>query len=37
MVTGNEYIFDNIDETLKYVLDTEQRALSQSIATAGVY
>lgn len=29
MVTGNEYIFDNIDEALKYVLETEQRALSQ--------
>ncbi len=29
MVTGNEYIFDNIDEALKYVLETEQRALAQ--------
>ena len=29
MVTGNEYIFDNIDEALKYILKTEQRALSQ--------
>ena len=29
MVTGNEYIFDNIDEALNYVLDTEQRALAQ--------
>ena len=29
MVTGNEYIFDNIDEALNYVLDTEQRALKQ--------
>ena len=29
MVTGNEYVFDNIDEALKYVLETEQRALSQ--------
>lgn len=29
MVTGNEYIFDNIDEALKYVLDTEQNALAQ--------
>ena len=29
MVTGNEYIFDNINEALKYVLGTEQRALSQ--------
>lgn len=29
MVTGNEYFFDNIDEALKYVLETEQRALSQ--------
>ena len=29
MLTGNEYIFDNIDEALRYVLETEQRALSQ--------
>lgn len=29
MVTGTEYIFDNIDEALKYVLETEQRALKQ--------
>ena len=29
MVTGNEYIFGNIDEALNYVLDTEQRALKQ--------
>lgn len=29
MVTGNEYIFDNIDEALKYALETEQRALVQ--------
>lgn len=29
MVTGNEYIFDNIDEALNYVLETEQRALAQ--------
>ena len=29
MVTGNEYIFDNIDEALNYVLDTEQRAMTQ--------
>lgn len=29
MVTGNEYIFDNIDEALKYILETEQRALAQ--------
>ena len=27
MVTGNEYVFDNIDEALKYVLEAEQRAL----------
>ena len=25
MVTGNEYIFDNIDDALKYVLEMEQR------------
>lgn len=29
MVTGNEYIFDNIDEALNYVLETEQRQLTQ--------
>lgn len=29
MVTGNEYIFDNIDEALKYVLETEQRQLAE--------
>lgn len=29
MVTGNEYIFDNIDEALKYFLETEQQALAQ--------
>ena len=29
MVTGSEYIFDNIDEALKYVLETEQRQLIQ--------
>lgn len=28
MVTGNEYIFDNIDQALDYVLDTERRALA---------
>lgn len=27
MVTGNEYVFENIDEALKYVLETEQRQL----------
>lgn len=27
MVTGNEYIFDNIDLALKYILDAEQKAL----------
>lgn len=27
MVTGTEYIFENIDEALKYVLDLEQKAL----------
>jgi hypothetical protein len=29
MVTGSEYIFDNIDEALKYVLETEQWQLTQ--------
>ena len=29
MLTGSEYIFDNIDEALKYVLETEQRQLTQ--------
>ena len=29
MVTGSEYIFDNIDEVLKYVLETEQCQLTQ--------
>lgn len=29
MFTGNEYIFDSIDEALNYVLETEQRALAQ--------
>jgi len=29
MVTGNEYIFDNIEEALNYVLETEQWALTQ--------
>lgn len=28
MVTGNEYIFPNIDDALAYVLDNEQRALA---------
>ena len=28
MVTGNEYIFENIDQALDYVLDTERRALA---------
>ena len=28
MVTGNEYIFENIDEAVKYVLDLEQKALA---------
>lgn len=31
MVTGNEYIFNNVDEALKYVLATEQRALAKDI------
>lgn len=29
MVTGGEYTFNNIDERLKYILETEQRALAQ--------
>ena len=29
MVTGIEYIFSNIDEALRYVLETEQRILAQ--------
>lgn len=29
MVTGNEHIFDDIDEALRYTLETEQRALVQ--------
>ena len=29
MVTGNEYIFENIDEALKYVLDLEKKALGK--------
>lgn len=29
MVTGGEYTFNNIDEALKYVLDAEQRQLTQ--------
>ena len=28
MVTGNEYIFEDINEALKYVLDLEQKALA---------
>ena len=28
MVTGNEYIFEDIDQALDYVLDTERRALA---------
>ena len=28
MVTGNEYIFENIDEALKYVLDLERKTLA---------
>lgn len=27
-MTGNEYIFPNIDDALAYVLDNEQRALA---------
>lgn len=29
MVTGNVFIFDNIDKALKYDLETEQRVLAQ--------
>lgn len=28
MVTGNEYLFDNIDKALEYILDLEQKALA---------
>jgi hypothetical protein len=28
MVTGNEYIFEDIDKALDYVLDTERKALA---------
>lgn len=28
MVTGNEYIFENVDEALKYVLELERKALA---------
>lgn len=28
MVTGNEFIFDNIDQALMYVLDTEKKSLT---------
>ena len=31
MVTGNEYIFDNIDEAMSYVLDCEKMALRNDI------
>lgn len=31
MVTGNEYIFENIDQALKYVLETEQKTLAADI------
>ena len=31
MITGTEYIFENIDEALKYVLETELRALKQDM------
>lgn len=31
MVTGNEYIFDNIDEALEYVLETERSALEKDL------
>lgn len=29
MVTGNEYIFDYIDEALMYVFETEHRVLAK--------
>lgn len=31
MVTGNEYIFPNIDDALAYVLDNERRALAADV------
>ena len=31
MVTGNEYIFENIDEALKYVMDLERKALASDL------
>lgn len=31
MVTGNEYIFENIDEALKYVLDLERKTLASDL------
>lgn len=31
MVTGNEYIFDNIDQALEYVLEMEQKTLAADI------
>lgn len=31
MVTGNEYIFEDIDQALKYVLDTERTALAADV------
>lgn len=31
MVTGDEYIFENIDEALKYVLDLERKALASDM------
>lgn len=37
MVTGNEYIFDNIDEALKYVFETVLRVLAKVyFITAGL-
>lgn len=36
MVTGNEYIFENIDEALKYVLDLEKKALASDPLPLGV-
>ena len=37
MVTCSEYIFNNIDEALKYILETGgRRWLSKNFATVGV-
>ena len=31
MLTGNEYIFENVDEALKYVQELEQRELASDL------